>query len=259
MFFNTINIWITSMYNNQMIDKGLRSPIWGHLQELRKRLILGLIGFIVCIAVSFFFADMIINYIAEPIGGVQNLQAIEVTESLNVYVRVGLLCGFILSLPWILVQLLLFVLPGLTSKEKKWIFMFIPLATIFFLGGVGFAFYIMMPPALEFMTEFLGIETNVRLKNYIDFVTSLLFWVGICFEAPLVVFVLAKLRIVNAKMLLKGWRIAIVVIAIIAAVITPTGDPVNMALLMAPLLVLYVLSILMAKFANKKNESKNGV
>jgi sec-independent protein translocase protein TatC len=130
---------------------------------------------------------------------------------------------------------------------------------MFFLSGAVFSFYIMMPPALEFMTEFLMVETNVRLKNYIDFVTSLLFWVGLSFESPLVVFVLAKIKLVNARMLLKGWRIAIVVIAILAAVITPTGDPVNMALLMAPLLVLYMLSILMAKFANKSNESKNGV
>lgn len=247
------------MYNNQMLDKGLRSPIWGHLLELRKRLIFGLVGFVVCVAFSFIFADKVISYLAEPIGGFENLQAIEITESLNVYVRVALLCGFILALPWMLIQLLIFVLPGLTTKEKSWIFIFVPLATLFFLCGVVFTFYIMMPPALEFMTEFLGIETNVRLKNYIDFVTNLLFWVGICFEAPLVVFLLAKLRIVNAKMLLKGWRIAIVVIAILAAVITPTGDPVNMALLMAPLLVLYMLSILMAKVANNNNESKNGV
>jgi sec-independent protein translocase protein TatC len=247
------------MYNNQMLDKGLRSPIWGHLLELRKRLIFGLVGFVAFVAVSFIFADKVISYLAGPIGGIENLQAIEVTESLNVYVRVALLCGFILALPWMLVQLLIFVLPGLTTKEKSWIFIFVPLATLFFLCGVVFAFYIMMPPALEFMTEFLGIDTNVRLKNYIDFVTNLLFWVGICFEAPLIVFLLAKLRIVNAKMLLKGWRIAIVVIAILAAVITPTGDPVNMALLMAPLLVLYMLSILMAKVANKSNESKIGV
>jgi sec-independent protein translocase protein TatC len=247
------------MYNNQMLDKGLRSPIWGHLLELRKRLIFGLVGFVAFVAVSFIFADKVISYLSGPIGGFENLQAIEVTESLNVYVRVALLCGFILALPWMLVQLLIFVLPGLTTKEKSWIFIFVPLATLFFLCGVVFAFYIMMPPALEFMTEFLGIDTNVRLKNYIDFVTNLLFWVGICFEAPLIVFLLAKLRIVNAKMLLKGWRIAIVVIAILAAVITPTGDPVNMALLMAPLLVLYMLSILMAKVANKSNESKIGV
>ena len=242
-----------------MFEKGLRSPIWDHLKELRKRLIFMIIGFFVCVVVSFLFTNWIINFLTEPIGGLENLQAIEVTESLNVYVKVALLSGFILSLPWIVVQILIFILPGLTSKEKKWIFIFVPLATMFFLSGAVFSFYIMMPPALEFMTEFLMVETNVRLKNYIDFVTSLLFWVGLSFESPLVVFVLAKIKLVNARMLLKGWRIAIVVIAILAAIITPTGDPVNMALLMAPLLVLYMLSILMAKFANKSNESKNGV
>ena len=241
------------MYNKFMENNAQVMTVWDHLKDLRKRLILAIIGLVICVAASFLFSDQVIAFLAGPIGGFENLQAIEVTENVNVFVRVALLSGFIISLPWILLQLLIFLLPGLKPKERRWIFIFIPLAVLFFLGGAFFSFYIMMPPALTFMTEFLGIETNIRLKNYIDFVTNLVFWVGICFEAPLVVFVLAKLKLVNAKMLLKGWRIAVVVIAILAAVITPTGDPVNMALLMAPLLVLYILSVLMAKFANFRN------
>ena len=110
---------------------------------------------------------------------------------------------------------------------------------------------------MKFLTGFLDIESNIRLKNYVDFVTSIIFWVGVCFEAPLLSYVLSRLNLINARLLLKGWRIAIVISAIVAAVITPTGDPVNMALLMAPLLVLYLLSILMAAIATQKQAASS--
>ncbi|MCJ7696223.1 MAG: twin-arginine translocase subunit TatC [Anaerolineaceae bacterium] len=236
----------------EMIKK---SNIWGHLGELRKRLFYTVIGLVICIGISLFFSEALIQYLSRPVGGIEKLQAIEVTETVSAYMRVALLSGFILSLPWTLVQLMIFVVPGLKQKERKWLFSAIPFATLLFIGGVLFSFFIMLPPALNFMTEFLSIETNIRLKNYLDFLINLLFWVGISFETPLIFFILSKLGIVNGKMLLKGWKIAIIVIAILAAVITPTGDPVNMAILMAPLLILYILSILLAFVARGKNKS----
>jgi sec-independent protein translocase protein TatC len=114
----------------------------------------------------------------------------------------------------------------------------------------------MLPTALPFLISFMGITTTPRLINYFNFVTNLLFWVGICFEAPLVVFILAKLGLVTAGGLLKHWRIAIVVIAIVAAVVTPTADPVNMGLLMLPLTVLYLLSVLFAMIARREKSEK---
>jgi sec-independent protein translocase protein TatC len=95
------------------------------------------------------------------------------------------------------------------------------------------------------------VKTTPRLSNYIDFVTNMMFWIGVSFELPLVVFILAKIKIVNAKMLAQQWRIAAVIIAVVAAVVTPTPDPVNMSLMMAPLLVLYVLSIFFAFIARR--------
>ena len=125
------------------------------------------------------------------------------------------------------------------------------MVTLFFLGGVVFGFLVMLPAALPFLTNFLGVETNPRLSSYINFVTNLLFWIGISFEMPLFVYVLARFGVVTAKSLLKFWRQAIVLIAILAAVITPTVDPVNMALMMSPLIVLYFISILFAWFARR--------
>jgi sec-independent protein translocase protein TatC len=109
----------------------------------------------------------------------------------------------------------------------------------------------MLPTSLAFFQEVLDVTTSIRLKSFTSFTTNLLFWIGISFQTPLVFFVLTKVGLVNPKMLVKGWRVAIVIIAVMAAVITPTGDPVNMLIFMLPLFVLYLLSILLSAVANK--------
>lgn len=127
--------------------------------------------------------------------------------------------------------------------------MAIPFATFLFIAGVAFAFYVMLPTAIPFLTGFVGVKTVPRVANYINFVTSLLFWIGVAFETPLLVFALVKLKIVSVGTLARQWRIAIVVIAALSAVITPTVDPVNMGLLMLPLFGLYLLSLLLGLLA----------
>jgi sec-independent protein translocase protein TatC len=122
-------------------------------------------------------------------------------------------------------------------------------ASILFLGGVSFAWFVMIPAAVPFLVNFLGITTHVRPMNYFDFITTLMFWIGICFEMPLVVMLLAKLKFITARQLAQGWRYAVVGIAIVAALVTPTVDPVNMSLVMLPLLGLYLISILLAVLA----------
>lgn len=227
--------------------------LFEHLKELRKRLFIVLIAMVIGSGISFAFTQQMIGILAIPVGGMEKLVAIEVTESLGVFMRVSLLAGFILSLPVILWQIIAFLSPGLHPNEKRWLKLFIPFATLLFIGGVAFNFFIMLPAALPFLTEFLGIKTTPRLSNYIEFVTNFMFWVGISFELPLVMFILAKLRVVSAKMLLKGWRYAVVIIAVMSALITPTGDPINMGIMMLPLASLYLLSIVLAAFA-RRNE-----
>jgi sec-independent protein translocase protein TatC len=217
-----------------------------HFNELRSRLLKSLIALIVCVLASFLFTEQIINILVEPIGGLQNLQSIEVTETISVFMKVALLAGFIMALPVIAYQIVAFIVPGLEPREKRWLFLSIPFIVILFLGGVAFTYFVMLKAAIPFLVEFMGVKTIPRLSNYMSFVTNLMFWIGVCFEAPLVVMILAKLKIVNARMLIKGWRVAIVLSAGLAAIITPTTDPVNMGLLMAPLMALYLLSILLA-------------
>ncbi len=232
--------------------KGHPNSLWDHLSELRTRLLKSLIALAITVILSFYFGDHLVNLLLKPIGGVDKVQSIEVTENIGVFMRVSLLGGVIIAFPYILYQLLAFVLPGLTRKEKKWVMWSIPFATILFLSGVAFAYLVMLPVAVPFLVNFLGVTTLPRLSNYINFISGIVFWTGICFEMPLLVFVLARLRLVRGQMLLKQWRLAIVIIAFLAAVITPTVDPVNMAILMVPLLALYFLSVMLAFIAGRK-------
>lgn len=220
--------------------------IWEHIGELRSRLFKALIALVIGALASFLVTQNLIEILARPIGGLQNLTAIEVTENVVSFFRVSLLAGFILAFPVIFYQLLAFVMPGLYPNERRTLLMFIPFATLLFVGGVAFAYFVMLPSAVPFLVGFLGVQARPRIENYIDFVTNILFWIGVCFETPLVIFVLAKFNIVNGKMLTKQWRYAVVIIAIVAAVVTPTPDPINMGLLMLPLFGIYLLSILMA-------------
>jgi sec-independent protein translocase protein TatC len=231
--------------------------VWDHVSELRGRLLKALISLVLTTAASFLFSQYTIDLLTRPVGGPDKLIAIEVTENIGVFMRVSLLSGFILALPYILYQLLAYITPGLYPNEKRLVFMSIPIATILFILGVGFAYFVMLPAALPFLISFLVVKTTPRLSNYIAFVTNLMFWIGVSFETPLVVFGLAKFRIVTAKQLLKQWRFAVVIIAVIAAVVTPTVDPVNMSLLMAPLFAIYMLSVLFAMLAQPKNEEQS--
>lgn len=227
-----------------------------HIGELRKRLLIALVAMAVMTMIAMSFGEELIDFLAQPVGGVDKLVSIEVTENIGVFMRVTLLAGFIAALPITLYQLIAFTMPGLTPSERRGVLLAIPFATILFVIGVAFAYYIMLPAALPFLLSFIGVETTPRLSNYYKFVTNLMFWIGLSFEIPLVVYVLARLRLVTAAALIKQWRIAIVVIAIIAAVATPTPDPINMGLLMLPLFLLYWLSVLLAAIAGRGREEK---
>ena len=165
--------------------------VLGHFNELRKRLLVMIVALAVTVVASFAFSQKIAEYLAAPIGGLAAMSAIEVTENVTAFMKISLLSGVVLALPVLLYEILAFILPGLKPGERKWIWMVIPMATVFFVGGVAFAYYIMLPTALPFLLDFMGITTSPRPSNYFSFVLNLMFWVGVCFEMPLVVFVLA--------------------------------------------------------------------
>ena len=217
--------------------------IWDHLEDLRKTLLYAISGILICVIAGYFVARPVMDFLARPIGGIANLQAIEVTENVSVTMRVALLVGIIIATPWVFYQFFSFIGKGLTKKEKRAVLIAVPFATLMFVGGAAFAYFVMLPTSIQFFMTFLQVETSLRIKSYIDFVTNLIFWIASSFELPVLVFVLARVGLVTPKMLLSGWRVAVVVIAVAAAIITPTADPVNMAIFMIPLFALYLLSI----------------
>jgi sec-independent protein translocase protein TatC len=235
-----------SAHRKASIELGTSMPLLQHLNELRQRLFKAFFAVMLTTGISFIFAGELINYLAKPIGGSQALVSIEVTENIAIFMRVSLLGGMVFGMPFILYQVMRFILPGLKKREKAWLLIMVPLASLLFLGGVAFTWFVMIPSAVPFLINFLGITTQVRPQNYFEFITSLMFWIGICFELPLVIMFLASMKMVSAKQLAAGWRYALVAIAIVAAAVTPTVDPVNMGLVMAPLFSLYLVSILLA-------------
>jgi sec-independent protein translocase protein TatC len=230
-----------------------KMTILSHINELRKRLLVAVVALAVTTLASFAFSQTLAELLARPIGGLSAMASIEVTENVTAFMKISLLSGVVLAMPIIVFEILAFILPGLNTNERKWIWFVIPVATIFFAGGVAFAYLVMLPAALPFLLDFMGITTVPRPDDYFSFVLNLLFWVGVCFEMPLLMLVLSRLGVVKPKALIKQWRIALIASAVLAALITPTPDPVNMGLMMIPLVGLYFIGIIFAIIGQKKS------
>jgi sec-independent protein translocase protein TatC len=239
----------------ETLAKTINAPegLLDHINDLRKHLFRAVIFYLLMTAFAFIFSRRILEILAEPLpGGADSLIAIDITEPLSTLMRISLLVGFVLALPYIIFEVFRFIAPGISTKARIWGLLGIPIVVIFFIGGMAFAYFIMLRRALEFLTGgILGLETEPRPSSYIGFITNLLFWVGMAFQFPLVIFVLAGMGIIYSETLIKHWRVAIIIIAIAAAIITPTIDPLNMALIMGPLIALYFISILLAKIAQR--------
>jgi len=217
-----------------------------HLNELRVRLTWAAGGLAIAVVISFFFTEQLLNILIEPYG--ERLQTLSPTEGIETYFRVALVAGMTIAMPWLLYQTWLFIEPGLHSHEKRYVFIFIPSAFLLFLLGVAFAWFILLPSAVSFLSTFMpGVFlAEWTSQEYIGFATSFMLWLGIAFELPLIVYFLARFGIVSSSTLRQQWRFAVVGIAVLAAIITPSIDPVTMLLTMLPLLILYLLSILLA-------------
>ena len=220
-----------------------RDSLWEHVDALRGHLLRIVIALALGVGISFYFTIPLMSYLAIPVGGLENLQAIEVTEEVGVFMRVALMSGIAIMLPYIAFEIWLFAAPGLRARERKYGLIGIPLATLLFLTGLAFTYFMLLPTALPFLGGFTEIEQFWTARDYFGFVTGLMLWIGLFFEFPLVIYVLTSIGLVKPKILAQQWRLAIVVIAILAAAITPTIDPVNMGLVMLPMSLLYFVSI----------------
>jgi sec-independent protein translocase protein TatC len=229
-----------------------------HLLELRDRLVKACIAIGLGASVGFYLVnnpvifgvtlpDFMVQQLA-PEGTV--LKAVMVGEIFLRYLNSALVVGIIIAMPIIIYQLVAFFSPGLLNREKRIVYTALPIVTELFLAGIVFGWFITIPAALGFLLGYgntATIQTEPTADSFFDTVSTLLLWNGIIFELPAIIYLLARLNIVSTKMLTSTRRYAIVIITIIAALITPTGDPYNLMLLALPMYLLYELGILLTR------------
>ncbi len=235
-------------------------PLRRHLEELRRRLTIAALTTVATTVVAFIFYKQIVRLLLipadnlGPTSGVEGgLVFIEVTEMIAVTMKVSLVSGLVLAFPMILYQIIMFAAPGMTSGERRYVFTFMPGIVLAFVGGVAFGYFVLIPPAINFLLNWGSdlATPMIRIGNYINVMVMLLFWMGVVFETPIVMFLLAKLGIVSHKGFAKWRRHWVVIAFILGALITPTFDPINQALVAAPLIVLYEAGIWLARLASR--------
>jgi len=232
-----------------------------HLEELRKRLIYSIIG----VAVGFFFcwgyAERIFGLMQRPImnalksnGLSEKLVYLNPTEPFNLYLKIGFMAGLFVASPFVLYQLWLFISPGLYRHEKRYVFPFMISTVSLFVGGGLFGYYMVYPAALTFLIGYgKQFQPMITIGEYTDLFITIIIGLGAIFELPILVFFLSLMGIVTAGWMWRNIRYAILAIFIIAAVLTPTTDILNMCLFAAPMVILYVLSIAVAWLVHPKH------
>ena len=242
-------------------------PLGGHLEELRRRLVISTLSLLVGAGVAFAFHPLLFDLLMGPAEGFESLQGnklifTQVTEMIGITMKVSLMGGLVLAFPLILYQVTMFVAPGLTTREKRYFLLLMPGALLCFVAGAAFGYFVLLPPGLRFLLTFgSDIATPmIRVGNYINLVVTLLFWLGVAFETPLVMFFLTKIGVITPRALARGRRYSIVTAFILGALITPTFDPVNQTLVAVPIVLLYELGIWLSKLAGRgKKKAEMGL
>lgn len=227
-----------------------------HLEELRSRLFKSVVGiFVACLVVGY-FGDEVMNLILlkPALTAKVKLQNIEPFGQAFLYFKVIFLCGIILAFPWVLFQVWSFVAPGLYMTERKWAARITIITSLCFVAGVSFGYFLLIPSMMAYVSEYANpnIENNIAVGNYFSFLVNMLLASGLIFELPMITFVLARIGMVSSKLMSTYRRHSIVVILILAAVITPSADPITQLMVAVPLWILYEISVVIAALTNPK-------
>lgn len=231
-----------------------------HLMELRQRLKWAVLSLMAGFCACYYWSQPLFHYMMKPVfdalpEGEKALHFSSSVEPFMIYLKVGLYAGLFLASPLIFWQIWLFVAPGLYRKERRKIAPFVFAATAFFVGGAVFAYKVILPPAFQFLISTAGpdIKPVLMMDDQLGLVMMMLLAFGIIFELPLILTLLAMMGVVDYKFLSKYRRHAIVVNVIVAAIVTPTGDPFNLALMALPMMACYELGVLGAWVFGKKD------
>lgn len=228
-----------------------------HLGELRKRILWSILYILIFFLAAWPFVDKVYQWLAQPVLQFlpegKTLAFTSLTEPFMMYIKLSFITSLFVSSPFVFYQLWLFVSPALFKKEKKWVFPFVFFTTLFFLLGGAFGYYYVFPMACRFFLN-VGEDFNaiITISEYFSLVFRVLLGIAVVFELPVLAFLLSKMGILTAGFLIKYFKYAIVIIFIIAAIITPTPDIVTQSMFAGPMLLLYLLSIGIAKIAAPK-------
>jgi sec-independent protein translocase protein TatC len=241
---------------DQEPEEGEGLTILEHLQELRKRLMIAAGGVVLGLIIGAVFSTKVMLWMKGPgenrVGGDFQLVFTDPLEYWSTFFRVMMLIAVTLAMPIIIWQIMAFVGPGLTRNEKKWAYPIVLGASLMFVAGAAFAFYVELPPALNFLLNGGDVaKPLISVQKYIDFVTKMMLINGLVFETPFVVMGFAKVGVVTSKKLLGWWRFAVVGAFIVAAIVTPSIDPITQTLVALPMIVLYFGGIFLAKLVEK--------
>ena len=245
--------------------KGRKSPdamtFLEHLEDLRKRLFYSFIVLIGAVVPAWFFSKDLYRILAVPVTQYlpegENLAFISLTAPFMLYIKVSFLAAIFFTSPFIFLQFWYFIAPGLYQKERKYVIPFVLFTTIFFLLGAAFAYFIVFPFACKFFLN-LGAEFRpvITVDQYFSLALRVLLGIALVFEMPTLIFFLSRMGIVTSRWMIKNFKYAFLGVFIVAAIITPTPDPITQSIVAVPMLALYGLSILIALIFGKKREKK---
>jgi len=243
----------------RLTEKKTDMSFFDHLGELRKRLLISFAFILIFFLVSWAFVDKLYHWFSIPVLQFlpegEKLAFTSLTEPFMMYIKISFISGFFIASPFIFYQLWAFITPGLYKNEKKMVIPFVLFTTFFFLLGGAFGYYAVFPWACKFFLE-IGSDFNaiITINDYFSLAFRVLLGISVIFELPVLSFLLAKMGIITSKFLIQHFKYAIVIIFIIAAVITPTPDIVTQSMFAVPMMLLYLLSILIAKIVAPKAE-----
>ncbi|MFB3915478.1 MAG: twin-arginine translocase subunit TatC [Terriglobales bacterium] len=250
---------------NRAIEQMKGMSFLEHLEELRRRIIKALIACAVGFAVCWYYAERIFGYMQAPIMDAlkrnhldTHLVYLNPTEPFNLYLKVGLIAGLFLASPFILYQVWAFIAPGLYRHEKRYVLPFMFFTVALFLAGGYFAYRAVYPAALDFLISYgRQFQPMITIAEYTNLFLVITLGMGLIFEMPVLVFFLALMGVVSAGWMWKNLRYSILGITIVAAIITPTTDIMNMVIFATPMVALYLVSILIAWLVHpKRREAK---
>jgi sec-independent protein translocase protein TatC len=227
-----------------------------HLGELRTRITRSLAGVLVGLVIAFPFSERIVDWLSKPVTNLKHTLVFTApAEAFWVQMKVALITGLFLAAPVILWQVWAFVAPGLHAHERKYAAPFVIAGSLMFLGGGAFSLFVVTPYAIQFLLSFArpGLQPMITIQNHVDFLLKFTLAFGVVFELPLALTLLARMGVVDAKMLARNRKYAILGSFIAAAILTPTPDAFNQTLMAGPLIILYEVGIVCARIFGRRN------